>query len=332
VRKCPKGNPLHPRMYCKSGSYYRVSQNKWRKLGRDYYHALREYARLEANTEGWGRLVELAYEEYYRRTKPLAKGTMAQYEGIRARIIHGFSDFEPHEITGRDVTAFLWQYRDTPNIANRSLSVLRHIFDVGMKTGACEHNPAHGVKRLDELKRERVLTDAEYAAIHAKANPVIKVVMDLCYLTGQRIGDILSLRRDQVTDDGILFKQQKTGARLVVQMTPDLAETIAAAKRLRKVASAYLLHPKGKGTPYSYWAIRDAYGRAAAAAGVEDTGLHDLRAKSLTDLKRAGGNPTALAGHRLESTTLRYLRGLDAPVVEGPSLRRSIEIEAKSAK
>lgn len=39
--------------------------------------------------------------------------------------------------------------------------------------------------------------------------------MDPCRLTGQRVGDIVNMRNDQITGQGIWFKQQKTGNRPV---------------------------------------------------------------------------------------------------------------------
>lgn len=320
-RRCPQGNVLLPRMYWKNGAYYHVKQNKWTRLAARYADALKGYANKEAPSGTWSKLVDLAYEDFAN----LKPNTVKQYDRLRARIVHGFSDFEPHEVTATHVVQFLDLYRATPNTANRMLSVLRTIFDRGIRTGACDLNPAHTVRRFPEKKRRRYLKDEEYAAIYDKANPVIKVVMDLCYLTGQRIGDILNLKRSDISEEGIYFEQEKTGARLTVQMTPDIRATIDAAKSLRAVPCAFLLHPKGKGTRYSYRAIRDAYNRAARSAGVPDTTLHDLRAKSLTDTKKAGGDATALAGHRLESTTLRYLRDTDTPVVSGPTLRQLLD-------
>lgn len=316
-RRCPQGNVLLPRMHWKNGAYYHVRNNKWSRLAARYNNALKAYATKESPSGTWSTLVELAYKDFSK----LKPGTRKQYDRLQARIIHGFSDFEPHEITGSHVVQFLRLYKDTPNTANRMLSILRHIFHVGLETGACDVNPAFTIKRYKEAKRERYLTDQEYVAIHSKANPTVKVIMDLCYLTGQRIGDVLKIKRSDISAEGIHFIQEKTGARLQVSMTPDLERTIDAAKSLRVVPCAYLLHPKGKGTPYSYRAIRDAYERARKAAGVPDTTLHDLRAKSLTDTKNSGGDATALAGHRLASTTLRYLRGTDVPRVSGPKLK-----------
>lgn len=41
-------------------------------------------------------------------------------------------------------------------------------------------------------------------------------VMDICYLTAQRIGDVLEIKEDHILDRGIYFQQQKTSKQLIV--------------------------------------------------------------------------------------------------------------------
>jgi len=43
--------------------------------------------------------------------------------------------------------------------------------------------------------------------------------MDFAYITALRKGDILSLRLDQITDEGIWIKQSKTGAKQLYEWT-----------------------------------------------------------------------------------------------------------------
>lgn len=70
--------------------------------------------------------------------------------------------------------------------------------------------------------------------------------------------------------------------------------------------------------------MRDLFDRAAAKAGVENAHLHDLRAKSITDAKKQGLDPQALAGHTTEAQTIRYIRDREtSSVVEGPSVKPS---------
>jgi integrase len=327
LRRCPKGMTLHPRMHWKNGGYYHVKHNKWRKLSSDYYSALKQYAQVESSSDEWLNLVGQVFDRYEHRHKQgeLAANTMKQYRAIRPRIEHGFGEFQVGQITTADVTTFLLLYENTPNMGNRMLSVLKTIFDRGVALGWCTANPARGVRRNDEKKRTRYLSDDEYRRIRIAASPVMKVAMDLCYLTGQRIGDVLSIRHADISPEGIAFRQQKTKQRMLVRMTPDIEGAVRDAKRLHKVMALWLLHPVGKSTPYSYTSIRDAWTLACKKARVTGATIHDIRAKAITDAQKQGKDPTALAGHTSKAMTDRYLRDRETMVADGPNLRQLLE-------
>jgi len=327
-RSCPAGNPLLPRMYWKRDAYYYVRRRKWRKLSRDYATALQAYIAYETPQSEWTDIVDTVYQQYeYRRQQgDLAANTLDQYRRLRPRITTAF-DGPLDRVTTRDVMRYLDQFERTPNMANRTLSVLRACFDRALRLGACDYNPALGLKRYSERKRTRYITDAELALLRHHATPKLRAIIDLCYYTGQRIGDLLALRWEQVTDDGILITQQKTGHRLLVQMTPDIRAALDALKSPR----AYVITARSKATPMSYGAVRDRFRRLVAESGVDHCTLHDLRAKSLTDVKRQGGNPQALAGHSLEATTLRYIRDRETAVVSGP-VRQRVGKQAENAQ
>ena len=327
MRKDNQGRPLPPRVHQKHGRYYYVSRNQWRSLSRDYHRALAQVSAIEAPTEAWGDLVAQVYSRYQKRYDDgkLARSTWKQYQGVRARIEYGFAEFTPDIIRASDITRFLDLYEDTPNMANRMLTVLKAIFERAVRQGLTDANPAYGIKRFEESRRDRYLTDGEYRAIRAAANPTVKLVMDVCYLTGQRISDVLAIEHSHISAEGILFQQGKTGKRLLVEMQPELARIIREAKGLHQVMCRYLFHPKGKTSAYSYRAIRDRYESARRKARVENTTIHDIRAKALTDAKRAGLDPQKLGGHSSPAMTERYIRLRETDNVAGPNLRRLLE-------
>lgn len=318
-------------MHYKHGAYYRVVRNQWTLLGKKYNAALRRYAELETPSSNWSDLVALTYNDIYHDLEAgkLAAGTVAQYDGIRPRLVKGLGDFEPHEITQKHVRQLLEMYRNTPNLRNRMLTVLRKIFEKGVNLDACDFNPAFGVPRLEEQKRERLMEMGEFVAIRSQANAQTQLIMDVCYLTAQRIGDVLSLTHKQIKPEGIHFTQQKTGKRLLVESTPELEKAVRDARALRKVMCAYLFHPRGKTTPYSYRAIRDSFQRARVKAKVDHCTLHDIRAMALTHIDAAGGDAMALAGHHSRATTERYIRDKRTTIAQGPTLRQSIDVDKK---
>lgn len=69
-----------------------------------------------------------------------------------------------------DIIQFLDLYENTPNIANRMLTIIKAIFERAVRQGITETISASGIKRLTEGKRDRYLTDDEYRAIRSKAN------------------------------------------------------------------------------------------------------------------------------------------------------------------
>jgi hypothetical protein len=151
-----------------------------------------------------------------------------------------------------------------------------------------------------------------------KAGDRLRVIMDLCYLTGQRIGDVLAIRRADLTDDGIAFKQEKTGKRLIVAWTPELRRAVESAKSLtRHVTPLTLFYAKGGKTP-GYKIIWRQWKTACKLAGVANANIHDLRALSGTDADRQGIDAQALLGHTDPKMTRRYLRDRSAKVVSGP--------------
>ena len=72
--------------------------------------------------------------------------------------------------------------------------------------------------------------------------------MDMLYLTGQRIGDVLKIKHSDITSEGIFFQQQKTGTKLMVAMSPDLERTIKAAKELHYCVRGITLFHTHKGS------------------------------------------------------------------------------------
>lgn len=251
--------------------------------------------------------------------------TAEQYRAAAAILSEAFAEFEPDAIRPVHVKTLMRGMRDRAGMANRCLSVLRGVLDYALDLEIVESNPARAVQRLAQRPRDRLITAQEYAAIYAAAVPRLQVVMDLCYLTGQRIGDVLGIRHEHIQPDGsIEFRQQKTGARLLVH-NPELPAVIARARSLRgKVTSAWLVQGK-RGKAADYRAVRDQWDAACKRAGVENAHLHDLRAMSLTAAKRQGADPTALAGHRHAGTTVRYLRDRDSVDVTGPSFGRVVD-------
>ena len=305
-------------MYFKHGAYYLIKQNKWVNLGRDYIHAMAEYARLTTAALGVNEVAYLVRITIDGKEKDLAANTVKQYRLCESKIAEAFQNFEARQVKPKHIMAFMEHHADKPNMANRMLSVLRMSFDKGVLLDMCDNNPTLSVKRHSEKKRDTLMTEKQFIALKSYPNPVVSCVLDLCYLTAQRIGDVLKIKLSDISVEGIEIIQQKTGKRILVQMNPALKDAITSAKEIhpKYLTPIYLLAQKN-GKKRSYYAFKDMFDRARTHSGVSGVTIHDIRAMALTRADKLGIDATRLAGHGNEAQTQTYLRDKTPQIVVG---------------
>lgn len=317
MRPRKKDRHLPPCVYLRHGSYWLVRGGKWTNLGRDLPTALQAYGRTFTRPAGtMPALIDMALEA---RRHALKASTWTHYQTAARKLSAILADCSPEQITPRDVASIKAEFIKTPVMGNRCLSVLRIVFDYALEQGLVESNPVIGAKRLAERARDRLLTMDEYSLIYEQATPRMQIVMDLCYLTGQRVGDVLTIRYTDIGDAGIAFRQEKTGVRLLVAWTPELRDVVTRAKSLHGNVRAFTLLHTHRGKPPAYRTMFDQWQAAVSKAGVPDAHMHDIRAMSATAADATGLNARALLGHTSEAMTKRYLRSKQTPIVNGPS-------------
>ncbi len=307
-------------MYFKHGAYYLVRKGKWQRLDTDYQAALMKYAK-QFDSAGLGGMSKLVDDALKYMAPKLSDNTVMQYKAAAARAKAAFAEFEPHQVLPKHVAALKIHMADTPNMANRVLSFLRMVFAYALEQQLVDSNPCTGIRRFPEAKRDRYVNDAEFAAICAHSSDNMRVIYEMCFLTGQRINDVLSIRLADISNEGIAFQQQKTGAKLLVQMTPDLEALVARIKALpRKISGLTLFTSPRGGKPVHYGSVKDAFKLACKKAGVVGATLHDLRAKSLTDTDKQGNDAQKLGGHVDARMTQRYLRLREVDIGVPPTM------------
>lgn len=321
----PRKHDKHlPRgMYLRHGAYFYVKNGKWTRLGKDLRTALAEYASImEAPKGGMVDLIDGALAHIL-NGKP--ENTRKSYEQAGRRLKEILAEFAPDQVRGRHVAQLKIGLAKTPNLANRCLTVLRLIFAYAVENQMIDTNPAVGIRSYREKKRSRLISIPEYSAIYTRAKPRLQVIMDLCIRTGQRIGDVIAIRRSDLTPDGIRFQQQKTGTKGTVPWTPELRAIVERAKSLHGNLTALTLLHDRRGKPLKYMAVYGQWRTARRTAGVVDARIHDLRAMAATWAKKQGMNPTALLFHASAAQTERYLREKEEPIAEGPSFGHLID-------
>lgn len=323
-------NGLPRRVYIKHGAYYFVgTDRKWRRLSstRDGLPAMyRALASLQEANSIVGEMMPAMISAWLEHKRASWSVKQAKdMERMADVISRRFVEFRPADVTTRDCDEFLSEYAGKPRTHNIYRNMLRQILAwTAIKGLRADANPIANIKGKSTPGRRRIVSDAEVAAIRKvamagtrkdSAGRALVQMMDLALITGQRIGDLLKLRWQDVSDAGIYIEQGKTRARLLIEWSPALRAVVAScATGTNKIGH---LLKTSTGSQYTYAGMRSAWDRACKAAKVEDLHIHDLRGRAGVDALQAGGLESAreLLGHSTQKMTSHYTADKHVPRV-----------------
>lgn len=226
----------------------------------------------------------------------LAARTRKDYVRHLAMLKHVFGHYVAAEMKPKDFAAFLHNDGKIRGRIQkvRQLAVLSAAFTqaVSYWFWGLERNVLKDVKRPKSKPRTRYVTDTEFNAVKAIAPLRVKLAMDLALITGQRQGDLLSLKWSQIVDDSIQFHQAKTGKKLAIVITAKLEEVLDRCWQLDnggKDGNEYVLTRRrgGRYVSEGFRALWQRTMKKAMKLGAikERFTFHDLRAKSGSDAK-----------------------------------------------
>lgn len=254
------------------------------------------------------------FDRYEREVLPtLEPRTQKDYRRHLLILRKHFGAMLPNDLQPRDVGQFL-DVQTGKIHRNRIVAVLSAVCTKAVgRWYVMDRNPCQNVERNPSKPRDRLVTDAEFAAVYKLHGPRMQIAMDLALLTGQRQGDLVRLKWSQVTPQGIEFKQGKTGKRLLVEMSPALLAVLERARGLLPHLPREYVLRRRDGRPYAENGFRAIWQRAMRKykkSGHEGFTFHDLRAKSGSDSATIESAYERL-GHTSMSMTRRvYDRGV----------------------
>lgn len=309
-RKRTSNHDLPPRMHRKGEAYYHVTSSmprKWTCLGSSLPQAKLKWAELEMVGSD-DKTFETLAERYMAECMDGKSDSWKRDSRNRASLlVRVFGKMRMTEIKPHHVAEFLDAHPSKAS-ANQHIILMGVMYQMGMRWGWVEINPTKGVRKNTIAQRDRYITDDEYMAIRGHALPWLQAMMDLSYLTGMRISDVLKLRLADIQPDGLYVQQKKTGKKQVFEITPDLQGVIDFARSIDKPVQSLLLFSGRAGRPIGYHAVNFQWAKACELANVKDVHFHDLRAKSGTDAKRNGIDYQALLGHTKRDMSDRYVK------------------------
>ena len=279
--------------------------------------------------------------------------TQAEYRGLIERHVKPrLGNIRIADLEQTEIAELQRGLRATPVEANRTLAVIRQMLNVAVKLWKLRpDNPAVGLARYGEEKRQRFLSAAELGRLaqalidypyRISANAV-----RLLLLTGARRGEVLAMRWEEVERElGVWIKpsahtKQKREHR--VPLSPGARQLLADMQKYRKPGAPYVFPGRGPGEhlgdvkkPWATLCKRaqlgdmviktDKAGKPVLGADGKPVTvfeptvrLHDLRHTYASVLVSSGLSlPVigALLGHTQPSTTHRYAHLASEPLQE----------------
>lgn len=264
----------------------------------------------------------------------LASETQKDYRKYSQKVIAVFGKVNSDDIKPEHIR----RYMDKRGLksrtqANREKAFISRVFRFGYERGLVNGNPCKGVRQFKEAPRTRYVTHAEYNAVYKIAPTIIQIAMELAYLCCARQADILSLKKSQLLEEGILIQQSKTGVSQIKAWSPRLNNIIALSKKLplnEGMSSIYILH-QPSGARYTRDGFNTRWMKAKKEAKKKfpeldlDFTFHDLKAKGISDLEGNLYEKQSISGHKNVGQTARYDRRIKVvPAVDGQQNGKNI--------
>lgn len=202
----------------------------------------------------------------------------------------------------------------TPYAANRTLALIQKMFNLAQTWGLYHgDNPAKGIERFPEVKRERFVHRRELAqlwtALEQESNPFIRTIFSMSLLTGARRNEILSMQWADLDLSNAIWRIPitKTNRAHILPLPQAMVHML---RRLPRFDGHPYVFPSHIGTTHIV-NVSKAWQRIRRRANLPDVRIHDLR-RTLGSWLATDGASLPLIGkilnHTQPSTTAVYAR------------------------
>jgi integrase len=184
------------------------------------------------------------------------------------------------------------------------------------------HNPAHGVARVhSEKKSHKPWPGHVIDKAVSAADPVLRLALYLLLFTGQREGDVIRMKWNDIRDDEIMVVQEKTGTKVWIPLHRDLKALLDQTPRVGDFILTSSLGRPFASSQSLYEKIKIALKRVGEGSYVP----HGLRATAAVRLIEAGcseDQAAAITGHRDLNVLRGYLREVNQAKLARQAIRK----------
>ena len=261
------------------------------------------------------------YTELGKRTKELYADHL---DDIQIK----FGKFPIKGMTRNVVLSYRDSYAEMPGKANNAIKILSRLYSFAVDRGLVTINPVLRVKKL-KMGSHRRWTNEEIKKFKEVAPSYLQLALALAVYTGQRQSDIIAMRWNQIKDNGIELRQQKTGAELWIPIHRDLRAELDKAKQSQregmKVMPTTILATRN-GKPYNRgWFVNEWIQNKVAADLPNDCVFHGLRATAASYLAECGCTDEqiqSITGHTTKKMLEHYTRGANQKIMAKAAIKK----------
>ena len=246
-------------------------------------------------------------------------------------ILPALGRMQVQDVTRRDLETLHAKMKTTKYAANRMLSLASKMFTLAMQWGWCEKNPAHGIERFHEERRETWLDLGQLrrldTALREYSDQQAAAAIRLLILTGARSGELLKAEWSEFDlERGVWTRPSHHTKQKTVSHVPLNRAALGVLLALRDGSRSRFIFPGADGKAARV-TLRRPWMQVLRAAGMvtveirpgkrrhrvahhrPTVRMHDLRHTFASHLVSSGHSLPAvgaLLGHTLPSTTARY--------------------------
>lgn len=221
------------------------------------------------------------YEISMDKRADLAAGTKALYRMANRRVVELLGDYPVNDVQPSDLRFMLENRMSGAGAHNTFLAVFRNLYIWGRRNDKTTLDPAKDFRPLKMGEHDPWPEPILYAGLKADDDQ-LRLVINLLYYTGQRIGDVLKMRWTDILEGEIHVIQQKTGKEVNPPLHRDLAAVLA-----RTPKRGFTIIATEQGMPVKMAFIRDRIKAFTKSYGKECV-PHGLRKNAVIALLEAG--------------------------------------------
>lgn len=207
--------------------------------------------------------------------------------------------------------------KDHPTTANRVIAMASSLFNYANERKVYKgENPAQGIKKFPETKRDRFVQADElpafFSALADETNEILRDYFLISLLTGVRRSNVQEMQWEQINFDRAEWRIPKTknGDPQTITLPVEALEILRNRFDRRIDRSVSWVFP-GRGVTGHIVEPKKAWARILARSGLEDLRIHDLR-RTLGSWQAKTGASLLIIGktlnHKSPNTTAIYAR------------------------